>query len=83
MNKKEEGQILDLTKVVYELKGLVEQGREENKEAHRKTDEHFEKLNGTVEKHSTFIDSMKGGLKLSAWLLGSGIVVTLIYIFII
>jgi len=26
---------------------------------------------------------MKGGLKLSAWLLGSGIVVTLIYIFII
>ena len=72
----------DITKVLFELKGMTEVGFREIKEELFQINEHFKKLNTQTEKNTKFRYSTKSGIKTLKYIIGivigSGGLITLV-----
>ena len=60
----------DITKVLFELKGMTEVGFRETKEELIQINEHLKKLNTQTEKNTKFRYSTKSGIKTLKYIIG-------------
>ena len=50
----------------------------DSKDNFQKVNEHLEKLNNQVGKNTAFKNTLRGGFKMTSWLLGSGLLIVLV-----
>ena len=89
MNKRETGQLAKLTQKVCDFHSYTEKqfvGIDKRFDGVNKRfdgmDERLDKINGKVEKNTTFRNRMYGGLKIGAWMLSGGGIISIFLFFI-